>query len=74
MKQLIFLLLLIYSTSLAAQDSTWIKDHYYKSERYITMRDGVRLFTSMYIPKDSSEKHPILLNENALLLRAIWRK
>ncbi len=60
-KTLIFLLLIIYSTSLAAQDSTWIKGHYYKSERYITMRDGVRLFTSMYIPKDSSEKHPILL-------------
>jgi uncharacterized protein len=60
-KQWMLSLLLLYVTSLAAQDSTWIKDHYYKSERYITMRDGVRLFTSMYIPKDSSEKHPILL-------------
>ena len=26
------------------------------------MRDGVKLFTAMYIPKDSSEKHPILFN------------
>ena len=25
------------------------------------MRDGVRLFTSIYIPKDKSEKHPILM-------------
>ncbi len=25
------------------------------------MRDGVKLFTSIYIPKDSSEKHPVLL-------------
>jgi hypothetical protein len=25
------------------------------------MRDGVRLFTSIYAPKDSSEKHPILM-------------
>ncbi len=25
------------------------------------MRDGEKLFTSIYIPKDSSEKHPILL-------------
>ena len=44
-----------------SQDSAWIRDNYYKVERYITMRDGVRLFTSMYIPKDSSEPHPILL-------------
>lgn len=28
----------------------------------ITMRDGVKLFTAIYIPKDSSEKHPILFN------------
>ena len=27
----------------------------------IPMRDGVRLFTSIYIPKDISEKHPILI-------------
>ncbi len=44
-----------------AQDSAWIRDNYYKTERYITMRDGVRLFTSMYIPKDTSTQHPILL-------------
>src|SRR5580698_6413393 len=44
-----------------AQDSAWIRDNYYKTERYITMRDGVRLFTSIYTPKDSSEPHPILM-------------
>ncbi len=27
----------------------------------IPMRDGVRLFTSIYAPKDKSEKHPILM-------------
>jgi uncharacterized protein len=43
------------------QDSAWIRDNYYKIERYITMRDGVRLFTSIYIPKDSTEPHPILM-------------
>jgi uncharacterized protein len=43
------------------QDSAWIRDNYYKMERYITMRDGVRLFTSIYIPRDSSEPHPILM-------------
>ena len=25
------------------------------------MRDGIKLFTAIYVPKDSSEKHPILL-------------
>ena len=44
-----------------SQDSAWIRDNYYKEEKYIPMRDGVKLFTSMYIPKDSTEKHPILL-------------
>ena len=44
------LLLLMYSTSLKARDSAWIKNHYYKTKRYITMRDGIRLFTAMYIP------------------------
>jgi putative CocE/NonD family hydrolase len=30
-------------------------------EKYITMRDGVRLFTSIYYPKDNTENHPILI-------------
>ncbi len=62
MKRLLFLLLVICSTGAMAQDSAWIRDHYYKIERYISMRDGTRLFTSLYIPKDSTEKHPILLS------------
>lgn len=44
-----------------SQDSSWIRDHYHKIENYIPMRDGVRLFTSIYMPTDSTEKHPILL-------------
>lgn len=43
-------------------DSAWIRENYYKQEQMITMRDGVKLFTALYIPKDSSEKHPILFN------------
>lgn len=34
---------------------------YDKQEVYIPMRDGVRLFTSIYTPKDQSEARPILL-------------
>ncbi|OQP61820.1 X-Pro dipeptidyl-peptidase [Niastella vici] len=43
------------------QDSAWIRDNYVKKEMYITMRDGVKLFTALYVPKDATEKHPILL-------------
>jgi putative CocE/NonD family hydrolase len=66
MKRLIFFFLIaVTQFSLhaqnPAQDSLWMREHYYKTERYIPMRDGVRLFTSFYIPKDSSVNHPILL-------------
>jgi hypothetical protein len=44
-----------------AQDSAWIRENYYKIEKYIPMRDGVKLFTTLYIPKDTTEKHPILM-------------
>jgi putative CocE/NonD family hydrolase len=44
-----------------SQDSSWIRENYYKMEKYIPMRDGVKLFTSIYIPKDTTEKHPILM-------------
>jgi len=45
---------------IAADDTLHMK--YDKQEVYITMRDGVKLFTSIYIPKNHSVQHPILLN------------
>lgn len=39
-----------------------LKKNYDKQEVYITMRDGIRLFTSIYTPKNNSEPHPVLLN------------
>ena len=42
-------------------DSTWFVNNYSKMEKMIPMRDGIKLFTSIYIPKDKSETHPILL-------------
>ncbi len=38
-----------------------IKDRYVKSEHQIQMRDGVKLFTVVYAPKDASQKYPILM-------------
>lgn len=43
-------------------DSAWVRENYYKIERMLPMRDGISLFTALYIPKDSSVKHPILFN------------
>ncbi|MBC7797963.1 MAG: CocE/NonD family hydrolase, partial [Pyrinomonadaceae bacterium] len=42
--------------------SQYIKDNYTKREVQIPMRDGVKLFASVYEPKDKSQKYPILLN------------
>lgn len=44
------------------EDSLYIREHYTKIECYIPMRDGVKLFTSIYIPKDHSQKYPFLIN------------
>ncbi len=38
-----------------------IKDHYTKAEYMVPMRDGIKLFTQVYTPKDQTKKYPILL-------------
>jgi putative CocE/NonD family hydrolase len=43
------------------EDSLFVRDNYTKMEVMVPMRDGIKLFTSIYIPKDQSEKYPILL-------------
>jgi len=35
--------------------------YYWKDEYYLTMRDGARLYTAVYWPKDTVRKHPILV-------------
>lgn len=42
-------------------DSIWIVNNYTKMDQLIPMRDGIKLFTSIYVPKDNSEDHPILM-------------
>ncbi len=62
-KLLLFVFTSFFIVSLQAQnaDSAWMREHYIKKEIYIKMRDGVRLFTSVYMPKDTTEKHPVLM-------------
>jgi putative CocE/NonD family hydrolase len=47
---------------LYGQDAADVKASYKKMETEIVMRDGAKLFTSIYIPRDTSQKYPILLN------------
>ena len=39
-----------------------VREYYTKYEYRIPMRDGVRLFTSVYVPKDSSRPYPFLMD------------
>lgn len=57
------ILLCVFAGSLQAQRAANpdIKNNYTKIERMIPMRDGVKLFTAIYIPKDSSQKYPMLM-------------
>ncbi len=56
-----FLFCFLFTTAQTDQDSAWIRENYTKERNYIPMRDGIKLFTAVYSPKDKSEKHPILM-------------
>jgi putative CocE/NonD family hydrolase len=43
-------------------DSAYIKANYTKYEYQVPMRDGEKLFTSVYVPKDQSKKYPIMMD------------
>ena len=58
----ILAILLALSSSVYSQTLEALKQKYDKQEVYITMRDGIKLFTSIYTPKNNSSTHPILLN------------
>ncbi|MEM6515647.1 MAG: CocE/NonD family hydrolase [Bacteroidota bacterium] len=38
-----------------------VEDHYSKKEVMIEMRDGIKLHTTIYAPKDTSKEYPILM-------------
>lgn len=42
--------------------AAYIRENYTKREVQIPVRDGIKLFTAIYEPKDRSQKYPILLN------------
>jgi predicted acyl esterase len=56
---------LICSFSVAQEQPYDVKAHYDKSEVMIPMRDGIKLFTIIYSPKDKSSSHPIIITRTA---------
>jgi uncharacterized protein len=72
MKRLLLLFLLIpafiqaqetdspYAFTLS-QDSAYIRNNYTKTEVMVTMRDGIKLFTQIYAPKDMAKTFPIIM-------------
>ena len=56
-------LFMFFTASAIAQnrDSAYVRQHYEKIEVQIPMRDGVKLFTAIYLPKDKSKTYPMLM-------------
>ena len=46
----------------AVPPSDYVREHYTKYEYQVPMRDGARLFTSVYVPKTCDSPYPIMLN------------
>ncbi|HQR34983.1 MAG TPA: CocE/NonD family hydrolase [Blastocatellia bacterium] len=58
---LAFLALPALAQAPASQNADRVRERYTKYEFQVPMRDGVRLFTSIYVPKDTSKPYPFLL-------------
>jgi putative CocE/NonD family hydrolase len=63
--QRILLFLLTFSFGINAYsqntDKDFVKNNFTKIDTLIKMRDGVRLYTVIYMPKDEGEKYPFLI-------------
>jgi hypothetical protein len=46
-----------------------LKEYYSKYEYFIPMRDGKKLFTAVYVPKDSSHPYPFLMTRTPYSVR-----
>jgi putative CocE/NonD family hydrolase len=60
----LMMILLFAGTSGFAQqsDSAYVRENYTKIERSIPMRDGIKLFTAIYVPKNKGKKYPFMIN------------
>ncbi|MBC7509759.1 MAG: CocE/NonD family hydrolase [Ferruginibacter sp.] len=62
MKQFLTCLLLLSSiTNIAQTGPKYVQEHYNKIDTTIAMRDGIKLYTVIFVPKDSTEQYPFLM-------------
>ena len=62
MKQFLTCLLLLSSiTNIAQTGPRYVQEHYNKIDTTIAMRDGIKLYTVIFVPKDSTELYPFLM-------------
>ena len=58
---IIILSLSTFTLGAQTNNASFVKESYFKQEVYIVMRDGAKLFTAIYSPKDTSSAYPILM-------------
>jgi putative CocE/NonD family hydrolase len=58
---LLFTILAISFTHCTQSQQSYVRENYDKREYMIEMRDGVKLFTAVYSPKDKSKSYPIII-------------
>jgi uncharacterized protein len=59
--RLFFVVLCLTASLASSQGLDYIKANYTKFEYMVAMRDGVKLFTQVYAPKDRAQRYPILM-------------
>jgi putative CocE/NonD family hydrolase len=60
-KLILSMVLFLCVLNACAGDLTYLEKHYTKKEYKIPMRDGIKLVTAVYSPKDTTTTYPILL-------------
>lgn len=55
------LLMMAAFTSMAQNKDSYVKEHYNKMDTTIKMRDGIKLYTIIYTPKDATKLYPFLM-------------
>ena len=53
--------------------TTWVREHYTRRDAMVPMRDGVRLFTTIFTPRDTSQRWPVLLNRTPFATDGVLR-
>lgn len=62
MKYIFSVIGVLTAMTIAAQPSkNFVRENYHKKDTLIKMRDGVKLYTVIYTPKDASQKYPVLM-------------